>query len=118
MSQQILNEAIIFTSNHEINKDYSKNKHNTLSKEEVLQMFYEDKIEILYKYIGIIFNSISDNYNNYPDRVGIAKFLDDYLERKNIEFEYLKNKKASELMKEIESDKRLNEYHSRFIKML
>ena len=64
MSQQILNEAIIFTSNHEINKDYSKNKHNTLSKEEVLQMFYEDKIEILYKYIGIIFNSISDNYNN------------------------------------------------------
>jgi len=64
------------------------------------------------------FFAISDNYEHIPERLGIAKFLDEYLEKKNIEFEYLKLQTAEELENSAKNDSNLNVYYARFISML
>jgi hypothetical protein len=64
------------------------------------------------------FFALSDGYDKYPKRTGIAKFLDDYLEKKNKEFEYLEYKDMEGLKAQINTDSKLKGYYDRFMQML
>ncbi|MDO4229614.1 MAG: DUF262 domain-containing protein [Capnocytophaga sp.] len=61
------------------------------------------------------FFALKDNYKNFPSHTGIAKFLDEYLDKKNEEFSYLKE---IEIKNYTKRDKKLSEYYDDFISML
>lgn len=60
------------------------------------------------------FYALKEAYNTFPPRMGIAKYLDNYLERMNREFEYLANRPLSDYLE----DKKLKEYFNEFKDML
>ncbi len=64
------------------------------------------------------FFALSDDYLKYPRKQGIAKYLDNYLDKKNKQFAHLKYDNIDELKEIVKSDDELKAYYNRFNNMI
>ncbi|WP_339810095.1 DUF262 domain-containing protein [Zunongwangia profunda] len=91
-----------------------KNKtFHKITKVDARQDKRQEKEELILRFFAL-----SDNYQKYPRNQGIAKYLDNYLDKKNKQFSELEYKNTTELKEIIRTNDDLREYYQRFYNMV